>query len=316
MAGRPWVFCVKGKKMLNKENGILNSIGNTPLVQLRYPGPENGARILVKLEGSNPGGSVKDRSALWMVRDAVNSGSLYPGKTILEATSGNTGIGLAMVGAALGYRVKLVLPESVSMERRHVLSAFGAELVLTPGEKGTDGAISEAEKLLDQDSDKFYMPDQYSNRANWLSHYESTAPEIIKQTSGRINAFVAGIGTGGTLMGVGRRLKEFSQEVRIIGVEPEPGHSIQGLKNMKESAKPAIFEEERLDSIISQSDSDAFAMTRELALKEGLFVGMSGGAAVSAAIQVARGMNKKETLVVLVADRGDRYLSTGVFRQA
>ncbi len=302
--------------MLNKENGILNSIGNTPLVQLRYPGPENGARILVKLEGSNPGGSVKDRSALWMVRDAVNSGSLYPGKTILEATSGNTGIGLAMVGAALGYRVKLVLPESVSMERRHVLSAFGAELVLTPGEKGTDGAISEAEKLLDQDSDKFYMPDQYSNRANWLSHYESTAPEIIKQTSGRINAFVAGIGTGGTLMGVGRRLKEFSQEVRIIGVEPEPGHSIQGLKNMKESAKPAIFEEERLDSIISQSDSDAFAMTRELALKEGLFVGMSGGAAVSAAIQVARGMNKKETLVVLVADRGDRYLSTGVFRQA
>ncbi len=301
--------------MLNEEDGILNSIGNTPLVQLRHLGPKNGARILVKLEGSNPGGSVKDRSALWMVRDAVNSGSLYTGKTILEATSGNTGIGLAMVGAAMGYRVKLVLPESAGIERRQVLSAFGAELVLTPGEKGTDGAISEAGRLFDKDRDKFYMPDQYSNRSNWLSHYESTAPEMIRQTSGRINAFVAGIGTGGTLMGVGLRLKEFSQEVRVIGVEPEIGHSIQGLKNLKESAKPAIFDEDRLDYIISRSDSDAFAMTRELALREGLFVGMSGGAAVSAAIQVARGMNKKETLVVLVADRGDRYLSTGVFRQ-
>ncbi|MCK5035872.1 MAG: cysteine synthase family protein [Candidatus Sabulitectum sp.] len=299
--------------MLNNVDGILGTIGNTPLVQLRYLGPKNGARILVKLEGSNPGGSVKDRSALWMVRDAVSSGFLYAGKTILEATSGNTGIGLAMVGAAMGYRVKLVLPESVSMERRHVLSAFGAELLLTPGEKGTDGAISQAERLFDQDSDKFYMPDQYSNRANWLSHYESTAPEIIRQASGNIDAFVAGIGTGGTLMGVGRRLKEFSHEVRIIGVEPEIGHSIQGLKNLKESAKPAIFEEDRLDSIISKSDSDAFAMTRDLALREGLFVGMSGGAAVSAAIQVARDMNPGETVVVLIADRGDRYISTGVF---
>ncbi|MEA3265666.1 MAG: cysteine synthase family protein [Candidatus Fermentibacteria bacterium] len=299
--------------MLNNVDGILSSIGNTPLVQLRYLGPENGARILAKLEGSNPGGSVKDRSALWMVRDAVNSGFLHAGKTILEATSGNTGIGLAMVGAAMGYRVKLVLPESVSMERRHVLSAFGAELVLTPGEKGTDGAISQAERLFDQDSDKFYMPDQYSNRANWLSHYESTAPEIISQASGNIDAFVAGMGTGGTLMGAGRRLKEFSQEVRIIGVEPEIGHSIQGLKNMTESAKPVIFEEDRLDCVMSQTDSDAFAMTRDLAVREGLFVGLSGGAAVSAAIKVARDMNPGETVVVLIADRGDRYISTGVF---
>ncbi len=302
--------------MVNKAEGILSSIGNTPLVHLRYLSPEVGARVLVKLEGTNPGGSVKDRSALWMVRHAEREGFLNSGKTILEATSGNTGIGLAMVGASLGYRVKLVLPESVSIERRHILKAFGADLILTPGERGTDGAITLAEHLLEEDPDKFYMPDQYSNSANWLSHYESTAPEIIRQTSGRINAFIAGMGTGGTLMGVSRGLKEFSQNIRIIGVEPEIGHSIQGLKNMKESAVPAIFDRRRLDSIITRSDSEAFSMTRELALKEGLFVGMSGGAAVSAAVQIARDMSQDETLVVLVADRGDRYLSTGVFKQA
>ncbi|MCD4707543.1 MAG: cysteine synthase family protein [Candidatus Sabulitectum sp.] len=296
--------------------GILSSIGNTPLVQLRYLASEGGARILLKLEGTNPGGSVKDRSALWMVRDAEKRGLLDGGKTILEATSGNTGIGLAMVGAAMDYKVKLVLPEGVSVERRHILSAFGAELVLSPGERGADGAVSLAEQLFGEEPDKFYMPDQYSNSANWLSHYESTAPEIIRQTAGGINAFVAGMGTGGTLMGVSRGLKEFSPDIRIIGVEPEPGHSIQGLKNMKESVMPAIFDENRLDSIISQSDSDAFSMTRELALKEGLFAGMSGGAAVSAAVQVAQDMSPGETLVVLVADRGDRYLSTGVFRKA
>ncbi len=302
--------------MVNKAEGILSSIGNTPLVRLKHLAPKGGAGILVKLEGTNPGGSVKDRSALWMVRHAEKNGFLHSGKIILEATSGNTGIGLAMVGAAMGYKVKLVLPESVSLERRHILSAFGAELVLTPGERGTDEAISVAEQLFDEEPDKFYMPDQYSNNANWLSHYESTAPEIIRQTAGGVNAFVAGMGTGGTLMGVSRRLKEFSPDIRIIGVEPETGHRIQGLKNMKESAVPAIFDRRRLDSIISKTDSEAFSMTRKLALREGLFVGMSGGAAVSAAVQVAHDMSPGETLVVLVADRGDRYLSTGVFKQA
>lgn len=300
----------------NYAEGILSSIGNTPLVQLKHLAPEGSARILVKLEGSNPGGSVKDRSALWMVKHAEVRGLLYRGKTILEATSGNTGIGLAMIGAAMGYKIRLVLPESVSVERRDILKAFGAELILTPGERGTDGAITLAEQMLTEDPDKFYMPDQYSNIANWLSHYESTAPEIIRQTSGKVNAFVAGMGTGGTLMGVSRRLKEFSEDIQIIGVEPEIGHSIQGLKNMKESAIPGIYDENRLDRIISKSDSYAFSMTRELALKEGLFVGMSGGAAVSAAVEVASHMSPGETLVVLVADRGDRYLSTGVFRGA
>jgi cysteine synthase len=186
-------------------------------------------------------------------------------------------------------------------------------LITTRGHLGTDGAIAVAKQVYQDNPEQYFMPDQYSNNANWLSHYESTAPEIIRQTAGTVNAFVAGIGTGGTLMGVSRRLKEFSPEIRIIGVEPEIGHSIQGLKNMKESATPAIFDRSRLDIVISRSDSDAFAMTRALAVQEGLFVGLSGGAAVSAAVQVAERMRPDETVVVLIADRGDRYLSTGVF---
>ncbi len=293
--------------------GILSAIGNTPVARLRYTGFREGAGILLKLEGTNPGGSVKDRSALWMVRHAEKEGLLYRGRTIIEATSGNTGIGLAMVGAALGYKVKLVIPDNVSAERKHILQAFGARLITTRGHLGTDGAIAVAKQVYQDNPEQYFMPDQYSNNANWLSHYESTAPEIIRQTAGTVNAFVAGIGTGGTLMGVSRRLKEFSPEIRIIGVEPEIGHSIQGLKNMKESATPAIFDRSRLDMVISRSDSDAFAMTRALAVREGLFVGLSGGAAVSAAVQVAERMRPDETVVVLIADRGDRYLSTGVF---
>ena len=298
---------------MQNDRGILSAIGNTPVARLRYTGSRGGAEILLKLEGTNPGGSVKDRSALWMVRQAEKEGLLHRGRTILEATSGNTGIGLAMVGAVLGYKVKLVLPENVSVERRHILQAFGARLLTTPGHLGTDGAIVVAKQIFQDNPEQYFMPDQYSNNANWLSHYESTAPEIIRQTAGTVNAFVAGIGTGGTLMGVSRRLKEFSPEIRIIGVEPEVGHCIQGLKNMKESATPAIFDRSRLDMVVSRSDSDAFAMTRALAVKEGLFVGLSGGAAVSAAVQVAAGMKPDETVVVLIADRGDRYLSTGVF---
>jgi len=213
--------------------GILSAIGNTPVARLRYTGFRKGAGILLKLEGTNPGGSVKDRSALWMVRHAEKEGLLYRGRTIIEATSGNTGIGLAMVGAALGYKVKLVIPDNVSAERKHILQAFGARLITTRGHLGTDGAIAVAKQVYQDNPEQYFMPDQYSNNANWLSHYESTAPEIIRQTAGTVNAFVAGIGTGGTLMGVSRRLKEFSPEIRIIGVEPEIGHSIQGLKNIR-----------------------------------------------------------------------------------
>jgi len=298
----------------SKIPGLLESIGNTPMVELKRIRPERGARLVVKLEGHNPGGSVKDRPALWMIERAEQDRKLVPGKIILEPTSGNTGIGLAMVGACKGYRVKLALPACVSVERRHTLLAFGAELVLTPAEEGTDGAIRAAHRIISEDPDRYFMPDQFTNPNNWLSHYEGTGLEILEQTGGKISAFVAGMGTTGTLMGVGRRLREHSAAIRIIGAEPVEGHAIQGLKNMTESIVPEIYERDRLDDIIAVEDRPAFAMTERLALEEGLFVGMSSGAAVFAALHVAAGLSPSETVVTLLPDRGDRYLSTNLFR--
>jgi cysteine synthase B len=293
---------------------LLESIGNTPLVELRNIRPERDVRVLVKLEGHNPGGSVKDRPALWMIERAEKDGRLRPGKTILEPTSGNTGIGLAMVGAVKGYRVKLTLPECVSMERRQTLLAYGAELVLTPAHERTDGAIRAAHRILSEDPDRYFMPNQFANPDNWLAHYETTAPEIWRQSGGEITAFVAGMGTTGTLMGVVRRLKEYSPEVKVIGVEPVEGHAIQGLKNMKESIVPEIWESNRLDRIVTVEDRPAFAMTQRLALEEGLFCGMSSGAALWAALRVAADLAPGDTVVALLPDRGDRYLSTNLFR--
>jgi cysteine synthase B len=284
------------------------------MVELRRIGPKRGARILAKLEGHNPGGSVKDRPALWMVERAEADGRLVPGKVILEPTSGNTGIGLAMVGAFKGYRVKLALPECVSMERRQTLLAYGAELVLTPAHERTDGAIYAAHRMLEEDPDRYFMPNQFANPDNWLSHYESTGPEILAQARGQITAFVAGMGTSGTLMGVSRRLKEHDPQVQIIGVEPVEGHAIQGLKNMKEAIVPEIYERERLDRVITVEDRPAFAMAQRLALEEGLFVGMSSGAAMCGAVQVAAELSPSDTAVVILPDRGDRYLSTNLFR--
>ena len=291
---------------------VLDTIGNTPLVELERINPNPRVRVLAKLEGSNPGGSVKDRIALEMVRDGIDRGSLRPGKTILEATSGNTGIGLAMVGAALGYPVKLAMPECVSFERRRTLEAFGAELVLTEGCLGTDGAIRMAERIFAADPETFFLPDQFKNPANVLAHYRHTGREIWEQTGGDVDAFVAGLGTTGTIMGVGRRLKEHKAAVRIVAVEPTVGHKIQGLKNMEESIVPAIYEPAKLDGKITVKDEDAFDMTRRLAQREGLFVGMSSGAAVVAALEVARDI-ATGTVVVLICDRGDRYLSTNLF---
>lgn len=293
---------------------LLESIGNTPLVELRHISPKGGARILAKLEGHNPGGSVKDRPALWMIEQAEKSGELTSQKTILEATSGNTGIGLALVGACKGYRVKLTLPECVSMERRQTLMAYGVELVLTPSAERTDGAIRAAQKIKEEYPGHYFVPDQFENSDNWLSHYETTGPEILEQTQGGVNAFVAGMGTTGTLMGVGRRLKEHDANIQIIGGEPVEGHAIQGLKNMNESIVPKIYEKDRLDRIITVEDRPAYAMTSRLALEEGLFVGMSSGAAVCAATEAAEDMSASETVVVLLPDRGDRYLSTNLFR--
>ena len=294
--------------------GLLQSIGNTPLVELKRMCPDSTARVLVKLEGNNPGGSVKDRPALWMVQNAEKSGRLQKGNTILEPTSGNTGIGLAMVGACLGYRVKLTLPECVSMERRQTLLAYGAELVLTPAAERTDGAIRAAHRLKGEHPERYFMPNQFDNDNNWRAHYETTGPEIVAQTGGKIAAFVAGMGTGGTLMGVSRFLKEHDPTIKVIGAEPVEGHAIQGLKNMNEAIVPKIYERDRLDDVIIVEDRPAYATAQRLALVEGLFVGMSAGAAVWAALRVAAALPPSETVATLLPDRGDRYLSTNLFR--
>lgn len=292
---------------------LVNNIGNTPLIELTSLSPSPGIRILAKLEGNNPGGSVKDRPALYMLTKAEESGELHRGKTILEPTSGNTGIALAMLGTAKGYRVKLVMPACVSMERRSVLEAFGAEVVLSPHDEATDGAIRLAHKILAEDPERYYMPNQYANPNNILAHYETTAPEIMRQTGGEIDVFVAGMGTGGTLMGVSRYFREHKPGTRIVGVEPRLGHRVQGLKNMKEAIVPDIYNEGALDLKLTVQDEEAFAMARELATHEGLFVGMSSGAAVAGALEIAREM-EKGTIVTLLPDRGDRYLSTSLFR--
>jgi cysteine synthase B len=292
--------------------GVLDSIGNTPLVALETLSPNPSVRILAKLEGNNPGGSVKDRIALAMVRDAERSGELTRGKIILEATSGNTGIGLAMVGAALGYKVVLSMPECVSMERRKVLEAFGAELILSPGCEGTDGAIKMARSMFEENRGRYFMPNQFDNPANVRAHYDTTGREIIEQTKGDVNAFVAGMGTTGTLMGAGRRLREYDPRIRIVGVEPNLGHKIQGLKNMKESIVPKNYDPSFADEKINVADDDAFNTTRQLAVREGLFVGMSSGAAVWGAMEMAKRMDRG-IIVVILPDRGDRYLSTSLF---
>jgi cysteine synthase B len=292
---------------------ILSSIGNTPLIELANLNGNPKVKIFGKLEGCNPGGSVKDRPAYYMIKRAEESGQLTHDKIILEPTSGNTGIALAMIGAAKGYRVKLFMPECVSAERRIILEVLGAEVLLTPAKEGTDGAIRRAHELLEQEPDKYFMPNQYDNEANLLSHYETTGPEILAQTKGKITMFVAGMGTGGTLMGVGKYLKEKKPDALIVGVEPTLGHAIQGLKNMHESIVPKIYHAEKLDEKIVMEDGEAFEMTRVLAQREGVFVGLSSGAAVAAALHMAK-LIGSGTIVVILPDRGDRYLSVMQFR--
>jgi len=296
-----------------KRQDLRSAIGSTPLVELRKLNPNPAVRLLVKLEGNNPGGSVKDRPAKFMIEGAEKRGDLTPDKTLLEPTSGNTGIAFAMLGVASGYRVKLVMPACVSTERRAVLSAFGAELVLSPFDEATDGAIRLAHRILEESPDEYYMPNQYSNPDNVRAHYETTGPEIYEQTDGEIDYFVAGMGTGGTLMGTGAFLRSRKKGIRIVGVEPKPGHKIQGLKSMKEAIVPPIYREENLDERFIVDDEPAFQATRRLAVEEGIFVGMSSGAAVEAAIRLARRISSG-TIVALLPDRGDRYLSTSLFR--
>jgi len=292
---------------------ILSAIGNTPLVELTNLHKNPRIKIFGKLEGSNPGGSIKDRSAYYMIKKAEQSGQLSKEETILEPTSGNMGIALAMIGAAKGYQVKLFMPECVSKERCHILEAFGAEIILTPAKEGVDGAIRRAHQVFNEKPGRYYMPNQFANKNNILAHYETTGPEVFSQTEGEVDVFVAGMGTTGTLMGVSRYLKKKKPKVRIVGVEPTEGHAIQGLKNMKESIVPKIYNRKELDEKITVEDGEAFEITRLLAMKAGFFVGSSSGAAVAGALRVANNMDSG-TVVVILPDRGERYLSTMLFR--
>ena len=292
---------------------LLQAIGNTPLVELMNIDTRPGVHLLCKLEGANPGGSVKDRPALAMIAGAEERGELVPGKTILEPTSGNTGIAIAMIGAAKGYLVHLCMPECVSAERSMILQGLGADVSLTPAHEGIDGAIWEAHRLAEREPETYYMPNQYENPDNVLAHVRTTGPEIYEQTAGEVDYFVAGMGTTGTLMGTGRYLKSVKPGVRIVGVEPVEGHAIQGLKNMTESMVPGIFCPDDLDDRRLVADGEAFEMTKLLARTEGLFVGSSSGAAVAVAVQIAAEI-ESGTIVVLLPDRGDRYLSTMQFR--
>jgi len=299
--------------MKKNNEDVLRVIGNTPIVQLSHLNGSSRVKIYGKMEGSNPGGSVKDRPAYYMIKKAEESGELTKDKTIIEPTSGNMGIALAMIGAAKGYRVKLFMPECVSTERQLVLRAYGAEVVLTPARDGVDGAIRQAHQAHNEEPEESFMPNQFDNENNVLAHYETTGPEVFTQTDGQIDVFVAGMGTTGTLMGTGRYLKEKKKDIKIIGVEPTEGHTIQGLKNFVESQVPGIYDKQALDDKLMVEDGVAFETARLLAVREGLLVGMSSGAAIAGALRIARDM-KQGTIVAILPDRGDRYLSTTLFR--
>jgi cysteine synthase B len=291
---------------------VLHLVGNTPLLRIAKIATRLSPRVqvFVKLEGFNPGGSVKDRPALQMVTEGLRTGSLTPGKTILESTSGNTGIALAMIGAVLGYPVELVMPANVSVERKKIIAAYGARMIFSNPLEGSDGAIRLCRQLLHETPDRYFKPDQYFNEANPLAHYETTGPEIWYQTEGQVTHFVAGIGTGGTIMGTGRYLKERNPRVQVIAVEPDDAfHGLEGLKHMASSIVPGIYHEEKLDRRIPVSTENAYDMVYQLGREEGVLVGQSSGAALWAAIKVARELDEG-MVVTLFPDFGDKYLST------
>ncbi|MBT8359397.1 MAG: cysteine synthase, partial [Deltaproteobacteria bacterium] len=291
---------------------ILESIGNTPLVKIARLNSSNTVTVVGKMEARNPGGSVKERISLSMIESGEQSGELTKEKIVLEATSGNTGIGLAMVCAAKGYRCVLVMPESASIERRKIMQAYGAEILLTPAARSTDGAIEKSYALAREYPDRYFLTDQFNNESNWKAHYNNTGPEIWEQTEGKVTHVVATLGTSGTIMGLCAWFKEFQPHVEIIAVEPHLGHKIQGLKNMKESYRPGIFDKSVPDRIVKINDDEAFSIARKLARHEGMLVGMSSGAAMFAALECAKDM-KEGLIVVLLPDGGERYLSTPLF---
>ena len=294
-------------------NNILDKIGNTPVVLVSRMNPSSKkVKIFAKLEAFNPGGSVKDRIALSMIEEGEKSGALTKDKIVLEATSGNTGIGLAMVCAVKGYKCQLVMPESASIERRKIMEAFGVEILLTPAKKSTDGAIEQAYDMAREHPNRYYLTDQFNNDANWQVHVQTTGPEIWEQTKGKVTDVVTTLGTTGTAMGLCRYFAENHPHVRVTAVEPFLGHKIQGLKNMKESYKPGIFDKSLPFRIVNINDEEAFETSRQLARNEGLFVGMSSGAAMRSALNRAKELDEG-LVVAILPDGGEKYLSTTLF---
>ncbi|HEV2615094.1 MAG TPA: cysteine synthase family protein [Candidatus Acidoferrales bacterium] len=313
MASKPIIDQDVQRPVQSLGSSLADLVGGTPLLRLdslnaEFPNVE----FYAKAEWANPGGSVKDRAALYMIREGERTGALRPGKMILDATSGNTGIALAMMGTALGYAVTLCIPVSVSLERLTTLRALGANLILTPAEDGSDGAIRRAQAVVRENPARYFYADQYSNPANPRAHYETTAPEIWTQTKGTVTHFVAGVGTSGTFMGVTRRLKELNPAIRTISVQPDdPFHGLEGLKHMATAMVPAIYDPSVVDANLNIRTEDAFAMVRSLARENGLLVGISSGAALCGCRRIAEGLdrNQKAVIVTIFPDSGDRYLS-------
>jgi len=299
---------------------LIERIGNTPLIRLMRTGTEfPNVKLCAKAEWFNPGGSVKDRAAYSMIREGERSRALRPGKIILDATSGNTGIAYAMVGAALGYRVKLCLPTSASPERKQILAAYGVEIVFTPGDEGTDGAIRRVREIYDADPEKYFYPNQYGNPANPAAHYSTTAPEIWEQTKGQLTHFVAGLGTSGTFVGTTRRLKELNSKIRCISMQPDSGfHGLEGLKHMATAIVPSIYDASLADENMEVRTEDAQRVAKKLAREEGILVGVSAGAALWACLDVARRLPPEEPalIVTVFPDSGEKYLSERFWSEA
>jgi cysteine synthase B len=299
----------------DRATSIVDLVGRTPLLDLtaQTPGLAPRVRLYAKLEGFNPGGSVKDRAALWMVRHGLATSALRPGKTIIDSTSGNTGIALAMIGAAFGYPVTLVLPDNVSRERKRTISAFGAQLIFSSGLEGSDGAIRLCREVIAAAPERYFKPDQYNNPMNPQAHYESTGPEIWDATAGRVTHLVASIGTGGTIMGTGRYLRQRNPAIRVIAAEPDDAlHGLEGLKHMASSIVPGVYHEAELDEKVPVPTDAAYELVYELGATSGLVVGQSSGAALYAARAVARGLDEG-VVVMIFPDFGDRYLSTNLW---
>lgn len=294
-------------------NTILEAIGNTPMVRINRINTKPTVELLAKLEGFNPTGSIKDRIALRMIEQAELEGILTKDKIIIEATSGNTGIGLAMIGAVKGYRVQIVMSEAVSVERQKMIKAFGSEIILTAPDLGTDGAIIKTKELVEAHPDRYFNPNQFSNEYNKIAHYKTTAEEIWEQTEGRVTHFVSALGTSGTLMGTGMMLKEQNPAIQIIEAQPVKGHYIQGLKSLEEAIVPEIYDINEIDESILIDTEEAYEMARRIVREEGIFVGMSSGAAMLAATRVIERLDAG-VVVVILPDRGEKYLSTNLFK--